>query len=128
MRCPDCHAEVVAEDLFCRQCGAELAPSNNNILVPSKSGLPAIISNARLPQRVAAGVGAMAVGLGLEILRRALLAYISQPSRKVASVAPGLDAIKDVIQPKKEKTTRVPKGYEVHETVVYMQRVIRRVD
>src|SRR5258708_28537446 len=126
MRCPDCHSEYLVGDTMCRQCGAELVATNS--LVPSQAGLPALLHNPQLPRRVAAGVGALAVGLGLEILRRTLLARLTKAPQTVGSVVPTLKTLKDVFQPKQEKTPKLPKGYEVHETVVYMQRIIRRVD
>jgi hypothetical protein len=87
-----------------------------------------VLHSPQLPRRVAAGVGALAVGLGLEILRRTLLARLTKAPETAGSVVPTLKTIKDVFQPGQEKTPKLPKGYEVHETVVYMQRVIRRVD
>lgn len=126
MRCPECHSENLAEDTICRQCGAELVVSKG--LVPFQTALPAVLHNSQLPRRVATGVGALAFGLGLEILRRTLIARLAKAPQTAASVAPTLKTIKDVFQPKQEKTPKLPKGYEVRETVVYMERVIRRVD
>src|SRR5579884_1587735 len=77
MQCPNCHAEYLADDLYCRHCGADLTASSTS-LVPSHSNLPAVIV-PQLP-RVAAGVGALAVGFGLELLRRSLLARLTRSS------------------------------------------------
>ncbi len=81
--------------------------------------------------RVAAGVGALAVGFGLELLRRNLLARLTRSSRSLTNVAgtlPTLRGLQDVFMPQNNKSTKLPKGYEIHETVVYLRRVIRRED
>jgi hypothetical protein len=39
-----------------------------------------------------------------------------------------LQRLKDVLFPQNEKKYKLPKNYEIEETVVYMQRVIRRKD
>jgi hypothetical protein len=91
--------------------------------------LPALLQNPQVP-RVVAGVGALAVGVGLELLRRNLLTRLARPARKSArllpSVTPG--TLRDLFTPNEQKPTKLPKGYEVHETMVYMSRVIRRED
>jgi hypothetical protein len=70
----------------------------------------------------------VAVGVGIELLRRSLLARLSKPSRTVESALPTLNSLKDILMPQKDKKPlKMPKGrYEVEETVVYMRRVIRR--
>jgi hypothetical protein len=76
-------------------------------------------------------VGAVAVGVGLELLRRSLVARATQPSRlpqPVSNTLPTLNRLKDVLFPQNEKKYKLPKNYEIQETVVYMQRVIRRKD
>jgi hypothetical protein len=71
MLCPDCRVESAADDDFCRRCGADLhAPVRS--LVVAQPRLPVVFTNPQLP-RVAAGVGAVAVGVGLELLRRGFL-------------------------------------------------------
>jgi hypothetical protein len=126
MQCPNCHAEYLADDLYCRRCGADLTTPSTS-LVTTHSNLPAVI----IPQlpRVAAGVGALAVGFGLELLRRSLLARLTRSSRSLTNVAgtlPALSGLQDVLIPQNNKPSKLPKGYEIHETVVYMRRVIRR--
>jgi hypothetical protein len=122
MRCLNCHAEYVEADQFCRQCGVELtAPSTS--LVSSQSGLPAVLYNPQVPRSVAASVGALALGVGIELLRRTLVARLTRPSR--ATTLPALTDIKDILAPSQSKP---PRGYEVQETVVYMRRVIRRAN
>ena len=128
MQCPDCHTVNVEEDLYCRQCGADLAPVIQTGVVPRHNNLPAVLYSPQLPRRVAAGVGALAVGVGIELLRRNLLARLTHVARPVESSLPTLSGLKEILQPQHEKPLKLPKGYEVHETVVYMRRVIRRQD
>jgi hypothetical protein len=124
MRCPSCHAEAVQEDIYCRHCGADLVETSTSI-VPLQSRLPALLYHSSLPRRVAAGVGALALGVGIELLRRNMLARISS-SRSLRAALPARSGLKDVVFSRPDKTMQLPKGYEVHETVVYMRRVIRR--
>jgi hypothetical protein len=126
MRCPDCHSEYFAEDLNCRKCGADLMSSSTSI-VSTKSNLPALLYNPQLPRRVAAGVGALALGVGIELVRRNVLARLS-PTRSPRPALPVLSSLKDAFFSPQQKVAKLPKGYEVHETVIYMQRVTRRRD
>jgi hypothetical protein len=122
MICPGCHARCSTDDLYCRSCGADLTiPSTS--LVPTRTRLPAVFSSPKLP-RLAAGVGALAVGAGLELLRRGLLARLASSSRSVAETLPAIDGIRNLLAPQSDK--KPPRGYEVHETIVYVRRVIRR--
>jgi hypothetical protein len=128
MVCPSCRAGCSAEDTFCRRCGADLsAPSKS--LVPIQSHLPTVLQNPQLP-RLAAGVGAVAVGVGLELVRRGLLTRLLRPARSSAKKLPAVSPnhIRDLFAPAEKKPVKLPKGYEIHETVVYMSRVIRRED
>ncbi|HEX7736518.1 MAG TPA: hypothetical protein VF458_16835 [Ktedonobacteraceae bacterium] len=128
MVCPSCRAGCAAEDIFCRRCGADLSVPSKS-LVPVQAQVPALWTNSPLP-RVAAGVGAVAVGVGLELLRRGLLARLGGSGRRSAKLLPTLtpDHVRDLFTHKEQKTTRLPKGYEIHETVVYMSRVLRHKD
>ena len=127
MKCPECQATTTKNDIYCSQCGADLTVSSSTGLVPvEQKNLPALLYSLPVPRGVAASVGAVAVGMGLELLRRGLLARLSPPSRSVESALPALTGIKDLLMPQNNK--KLPKGYEVHETVVYMRRVIRRED
>src|SRR5258708_40285107 len=125
MLCPNCHAEYLADEEFCQRCGADLTLSKS--LVPAQASLPALLRNPQLP-RLAAGVGALAVGFGLELLRRNLLARMIRPSRSVTRhvPAPTFDALRDIFSPQGNKSVKLPRGYEIHETTVYLRRVIRR--
>jgi hypothetical protein len=126
MLCPNCHAGCMAGDLFCHRCGTDLTlPSKN--LVPVQSNLPTLLRNPQLP-RLAAGVGALAVGVGLELLRRGLLARMTRLQRSASrySSAPTFDVMREVFSGRGDKSLKLPKGYEIQETAVYLRRVIRR--
>lgn len=129
MQCPKCHAENLQEEMYCYRCGADLAVSSTS-LVPVNKHTPSVLHNAQLP-RVAASVGAVALGVGIELLRRGLVARASKPARVLASTQPTLDALEDMLFPRNkiERDTRKmkrSKRFEVEETVVYVRRVIRR--
>ena len=126
MFCPNCNATYMEDDIYCRHCGADLvAPSTS--LVPLQRNIPALFQNVQLPRSVAASVGAVALGVGLELVRRSLLTRLSHPPRSIGNSLPALHGLKDILMPKNEKPLkRMPKGYEIEETVVYMRRVIRR--
>ena len=126
MLCPECRANCSLDDVFCRRCGADLSiPSTS--LVPTTSHLPAIAQHPQLP-RLAAGVGALAVGFGLELLRRNLLARLAKPVRST-SKALTLRAIMEMKNPftqPQARSIKLPKGYTIEETAIYVNRVIRR--
>lgn len=126
MLCPECRANCSTEDVFCRQCGADLSiPSTS--LVPLTSHLPAIAQHPQLP-RLAAGVGALAVGFGLELLRRNLLSRLEKPVRSTsrALTPQTILGIKDAFSQQQTRTLKPPKGYAIEETAIYIHRVIRR--
>jgi len=93
-----------------------------------QSFLPAVLYNSPLPRKVAASVGALALGFGLELLRRGLAARLARPVSSPEPTLPLMDGIKDVLTPRNGKALKPPKGYEIQETVVYMRRVIRRAN
>lgn len=126
MYCPDCHAKNSAEDTYCRNCGADLAPASTSV-ISTQSNLPALLYKSPVPRNVAAGVGALAVGFGLEILRRNLLARL-QTNRAVEQSLPALTGIKDILFPENNKLKKVPRGYEMQETIMVVRRVVRRVN
>ena len=127
MHCPNCHAENLEDELYCHRCGTDLtAPSTSLVMINNR--LPAVLHNPQLP-RVAAGVGAVAVGVGLELLRRSLLARLTQSPRlpqSVTNTLPTLSKLREVLFPQNEKNYKLPKNYEIEETAVYLKRVIRR--
>jgi len=83
------------------------------------------MNNPQIP-RLAASVGAVAVGVGIELLRRSLIARVTPPPKAVSNTLPILNRLKDVLFPQNEKNYKLPKNYEIEETVVYMRRIIRR--
>jgi hypothetical protein len=122
MQCPNCRAACSENDLHCRNCGGDLAKPSTS-LVPTHRHLPTVLTNLRL-QRLAAGVGVLAASAGLELLRRTLLARLAKPTRPVTNALLTLNGVQDLLIPQVNKN--LPRGYEVHETIVYMRRVIRR--
>jgi hypothetical protein len=124
MLCPFCHKENSENDLYCHYCGKDLEVRSTS-LVTIGNRLPTLLQSPQLP-RVAAGVGAVAFGVGLELLRRGLLAKTTHSSRAVSNTLPLVNRMKDVLFPQNEKQMKVPKNYEIEETIVYIQRVIRR--
>jgi hypothetical protein len=126
MVCPNCHSLCEEEELTCRYCGADLAVTSASI-VPLQRQLPALFFRSQLPRGVAASVGAVALGVGLELLRRSMLAHLSRPPQTVENALPLLSSLKDILLPQNDKPLKpARKGYEIEETVVYMRRVIRR--
>ena len=128
MLCPNCSAECPEYDLYCSHCGTDLTKTSTS-LVTIRSNLPALLHSPQLP-RVAAGVGAVAVGFGLEMLRRSLLTRLAHSSREATKLlpAPTVNGLRDLLTPQESKPAKLPKGYEIQETVVYLRRVIRRED
>ncbi|WP_376795750.1 hypothetical protein [Thermogemmatispora sp.] len=135
MVCPECQASCAPEDQRCPVCGAELVIPVSRSLVtrprpalePRRLQWPAALRGP--VQGVAAGVGALAVGVGLELLRRrltSLLARSAGAGRQAAQALPLLSHLKPLEPLSSAKAPKLPRGYEIHETVIYVQRVIRR--
>jgi hypothetical protein len=129
MHCPDCSSRVSEKDEYCPRCGAELsAPTEgkrSTSIIPAQTNLPALLYRSPLPRNVAAGVGALAVGVGIELLRRNLLGRLQK--RAVTGVLPALLDMKELLQQDSTaRTHKLPKGYEVHESIYMVRRVIRR--
>jgi hypothetical protein len=125
MLCPTCHSRSSQDDLYCRQCGADLTIHSTSLVLTTQNRLPTVMNNPQIP-RLAASVGAVAVGVGIELLRRSLIARVTPPSKTVSNTLPVLNRLKDVLFPQNEKKYKLPKNYEIEETVVYMRRIIRR--
>ncbi len=126
MLCPNCRAGCTEGDIYCHRCGTDLTLSSKS-LVPTQNHLPTLIQNSQLP-RLAVSVGAIALGVGLELLRRRLVARIA-PLPQTASkyiAAPSVDTIRELFSKQENQQLKLPKGYEIHETAVYFKRVIRK--
>ncbi len=126
MICPNCSAECMAGDIYCHRCGTDLTLSTKS-LVPAQNHLPTLIQNSQVP-RIAVSVGAIALGVGLELLRRRLVPKVTplpQNASKYIS-APTVDTIREMFSKQENQQLKLPKGYEIHETTVYFKRVIRR--
>ena len=107
MQCPNCHTECLADALYCRRCGADLTTPSTS-LMPSHTNLPAVFA-PQLP-RLVAGVGALAVGFGLELLRRSLLARLTRSSRSLTDPAgtfPALGGLRDILIPEGNKPSKL---------------------
>ncbi len=125
MLCPNCHSRSSEDDQYCRQCGEDLTIPSTSLVLTTQNRLPAVMNNPQIP-RLAASVGAVAVGVGIELLRRSLIARVTPPSKTVSNALPVINRLKDVLFPQNEKKYKLPKNYEIEETVVYMRRIIRR--
>ena len=126
MLCPNCRAGCMTDDVYCHRCGTDLTLTSKS-LVPTQTHVPALIQNSQLP-RVAASVGAIALGVGLELLRRRFIARLTRipgtASRYVS--VPMVETMRQIITHQGNQPLKLPKGYEIHETAVYFKRVIRR--
>lgn len=122
MLCPNCHAAYSRDDLNCPSCGADLSKPSTS-LIPVRKHLPAVLSNLSV-QRLAAGLGVVAASAGLELLRRIFLARLAKSPGPGPTALPALNGVQELLRPQDNK--KLPRGYEVHEEIVYMRRVIRR--
>src|SRR3989440_6703977 len=120
MLCPQCRANCLADDEFCRHCGANLTTPSRS-LVPVTANLPAVLQHPQLP-RVAAGVGALAGGFGLELFRRNLLKRPAKTVRATPELLPAqaIMGLKDAFTPQSTRTKKIPKGYEIQKTAIYI--------
>jgi hypothetical protein len=126
MHCPGCHSQYEEEDTYCRHCGEDLTISSTSVVTTTQTRLPALLQSSQLPRRVAASVGAVALGVGIELLRRSLVARLAPASRVPQFSLPAVSGFKDILLPQSERSLKVPKGYVIDETIVYTRRVIKR--
>jgi hypothetical protein len=66
--------------------------------------------------------------MGIELLRRNMLSRLRLRRVKPSLSALAFNGVKDMLFSQSDKSVKLPKGYELHETVVYMSRVVRRKD
>jgi hypothetical protein len=126
MLCPNCREGCMEEDIYCHRCGTDLTMTSRS-LVPAQTHLPTLLQNSQLP-RVAASVGALALGVGLELLRRRLITRLTRLPRSASNYisSPTVDTMREIFTNHGNQQLKLPKGYEIHETAVYFKRVIRR--
>ncbi len=127
MACPVCGASHGAAESYCRRCGADVTIPVT-MLVPVKPTLPAVPerpSRALTPAKVGASV--VALGVGYELLRWGLKFWLRKPLGRNLPALKALPTLGDVLNPHSgsRSSGRLPKGYHVTETVIYMQRVIQ---
>jgi hypothetical protein len=126
MLCPNCRYHYEEEDIYCRHCGEDLTITPTSVVTTTQTRLPALLNPAQLPRKVAASVGAVALGVGIELLRRGLVARLVPAVRIAGSSLPVLGGVKDILPSQSERQLKVPKGYVIDETIVIRRRVIRR--
>ncbi len=126
MLCPNCRYQYEEEDIYCRHCGEDLTITPTSVVTTTQTRLPALLNSAQLPRKVAASVGAVALGVGIELLRRGLVARLVPATRIASSSLPVLDGVKDILPSQSERPLKVPKGYIIDETIMIRRRVIRR--
>jgi len=95
------------------------------MLVPVKPALPALPerpSRAMTPAK--AGASIVALGVGYELLRWGLKLWLRKPMGRGASALPTLG---NLLNPssRARPQRRLSKGYQMTETVIYMQRIIQ---
>lgn len=126
MRCSQCHVENSDKGKYCWKCGSTLTAASKKLVV-SPAKLPARLYQAPLPRTVATGVSALALGVGIELLRRSVLSYLRlRWTKKPVLSAITANSLKNLLFSRSEQSVKLPKGYELQETVVYMSRVVRK--
>ncbi len=127
MACPVCGASHGAAESYCRRCGADVTIPIT-MIVPVKPALPAVPDRpGRVITPAKAGASLVALGVGYELLRWGLKFWLKKP---VGRSLPALSALPTLgnllnLHSGNRPQGRLPKGYEVTETVFYMQRVIQ---
>lgn len=128
MACPVCGASHGAVESYCRRCGADVTiPSV--LVVPVKPRLPAVPERPnRMLTPAQAGASIVALGVGYELLRWGLKFWLmKKPLGRSLPALTALPTLGNVLNlPSGNRPQRrLPKGYQVTETVLYMQRVIQ---
>ena len=124
MLCPVCETSHRAGWRYCRRCGADMTIPSTAV-VPVKSELPALPERpSRTLSPAAAGAGIVALGVGYELLRWGLRLWLKRPVGRGLPVVSALPTLSNLFNLHAGTKQRLPKGYQVTETVVYMRRVI----
>lgn len=127
MSCPVCGASHGATESYCRRCGADVTiPST--MLVPVKPALPAVPERpGRAMTPAKAGASIVALGVGYELLRWGLKLWLRKPMGRGTSALTALPTLGNMLNPQSRARPqrRLPKGYQMTETVIYMQRIIQ---
>jgi hypothetical protein len=98
------------------------------MIVPVKPALPAVPERpSRVITPAKAGASLVALGVGYELLRWGLKLWLKKPLGRSLPALTALPTLGNVLNPHSGNRPpgRLPKGYEVTETVFYMQRVIQ---
>ncbi len=128
MVCPVCGAPHGAAESYCRRCGADVTIPSTTI-VPVQPALPAVPEQPNrmltpVKASVKAGAGLVALGVGYELLRWGVKLWLRRPARTL-TVMSALPALGNVLNLRNGTTGRLPRGYQITETVIYMKRVIQ---
>ncbi len=101
--------------------------NSDTSLVVARPSLPAVLWQQPAVRAVAqAGVGAVALTLGMRLLR----SWLARPQASRQLVTTALPMVADLLEQGKHVTSpaspQTERGTEIVETFIYMQRVIRR--
>jgi hypothetical protein len=97
------------------------------MIVPVRSALPTAPARpTRTLTPARAGASLVALGVGYELLRWGVKLWLKKPIGRSMPALTALPALGNLLNlPSGNRPARrLPKGYEVTETVIYMQRVI----
>ncbi len=83
MQCPTCNHPCSAADNYCRRCGTPLTTSR--LPVRRLNNLP--VSWQPAPIAIRSGLLALAVGTGLELLRRQLVRVLARSASRLPAIA-----------------------------------------
>ncbi len=131
MLCPVCEAPCGATESYCRRCGADVTIPSKTV-VPVKPALPAVPERpgrALVPAPVKTGAGIVALGVGYELVRLGLRVWLKRPVGRSLPVLSALPTLSNMLNLPgaangRRKAARLPKGYQVSETIYYIHRVI----
>jgi hypothetical protein len=99
------------------------------MMVPVKPALPAVPERpSRTITPAKAGAGIVALGVGYELLRWGLKLWLKKPVGRSLPALTALPTLGNLLNMHSgnQSSRHLPKGYQVTETVIYMQRIIRK--